>query len=183
MPAHDKTRRELKEEIVAEEEAIRCEKHELARLEAKVKELEDLRLRQMAEFDNYKKHLDREKLDYMKCANEKLMVELLEVADNFERALPELRKSDPAGAEGMRMIYDQLMKILAKAGLKQIEAAGKSFNPYEHEAFLQEECEKDDGTVLEEMQKGYCLNGKVIRHSKVKVARRTIDQTQNQGGK
>ncbi|HDI72788.1 MAG: nucleotide exchange factor GrpE [Candidatus Altiarchaeales archaeon] len=138
------------------------------------KEIEELRkhsLRQRADFENYRKQLDREREEFMKYANEKLITQLLEVIDNFERALPELEKNDPESARGIEMIYKQLMQILEKAGLRRIEAIGKKFDPYYHEAFLREKSDEPEGTILEELQKGYMLNLKVIRHSKVKVSK------------
>lgn len=128
-------------------------------------------MRLQAEFENYRKALDREKQEYMKYAAEKIIIDLLDVADNFERAIPELRKKDPEGAAGMEMIYRQFMKVLEKHGVSAIEAEGKPFDPYSHEAFLQAEGDKPDGTVLAELQKGYMLNNKVIRHSKVTVCK------------
>ena len=139
--------------------------------ETELEELRDRLLRQAAEFDNYRKQLEREKHEFMKCSNEKLIIELLEVADNFERALPELKKKDGEACAGMEMIYRQLMRILEKSGVKTIDAMGHNFDPYLHEAFMQQESEKPDGTILEELQKGYMLRQKVIRHSKVKVSK------------
>lgn len=139
--------------------------------ETEIEELKDRILRQAAEFDNYRKQLEREKHEFMKCSNEKLIIELLEVADNFERALPELKKKDSEACAGMEMIYRQLMKILEKSGVKTIGSTGRTFDPYVHEAFIREESEEPDGTILEELQKGYMLHQKVIRHSKVKVSR------------
>jgi len=164
MSFPEKTRKELRKEV--EEEG-----KEIGQLKARVAELEDSLLRQRAEFENYRKQLDREKEEFMRCANERLIIELLEVADNFERALPLLRKKDAEGAQGMEMIYAQLMKTLERFGVRPVEAAGKKFDPYHHEAFLQQETDGPDGVVLEELQKGYRLNDKVIRHAKVKVSK------------
>ena len=164
MSAQEGTRKELQKEV-AEEKA------EIGQLKERIAELEESLLRHLAEFENYRKQLDREKEEFMRCANERLIIEILDVADNFERALPELRKKDPEGAAGMEMIYRQLMKTLEKFGVRSIEAAGKKFDPYDHEAFMQQETEGPDGMVLEELQKGYRLNDKVIRHAKVKVSK------------
>lgn len=140
-------------------------------LEKEIEELREHSLRQRADFENYRKQLDREREEFMKYTNEKLITQLLEVIDNFERALPTLKKNDPESAEGIEMVYKQLMQILEKYGLKKIEALGKKFDPYYHEAFLYEESDEPEGTILEELQKGYMLDLKIIRHSKVKVSK------------
>ena len=139
-------------------------------LEKEIDELREHSLRQRADFENYCKQLEREKEGFMKYANEELITRLLEVVDNFERALPTLEK-DPESARGMEMIYKQLMQVLEKTGVRRIDALGKTFDPHYHEAFLQEESDEPEGIILEELQKGYTLNLKVIRHSKVKVAK------------
>ena len=107
----------------------------------------------------------------MRWANKDVLLDVLEVADNFERAIPQLRKKDPEGAQGMELIYSQLMKAMEKYGLSKIGAVGKKFDTRFHEAFLQEETDGPEGVILEELQKGYTLNDKVLRHSKVKVSR------------
>jgi molecular chaperone GrpE len=157
-----------KEELKKETESL---KKETERMEKEIGELRENSLRQRADFENYQKQLDRDKEEFVKYANEKLIVQLLEVVDNFERALVGLEKNDPESAGGIGMVHNQLMQILEKSGLRRIEAVGKKFDPYYHEAFLQEESDEPEGTVLEELQKGYMLNLRVIRHSKVKVAK------------
>jgi molecular chaperone GrpE len=165
MPMH-KEKKEKQEKTEAIEET------EEDALKAEVEELRDKNLRQLAELDNYRKQLDKEKEEYMRHCNEKLLCEILEVVDNFERAIPEIWKKDPKAAEGVDMIYKQLLKILEKHGLRGIDACGVQFDPYKHEAFIQEESDKPEGTVLEELQKGYVLHNKVVRHSKVKIAKK-----------
>ena len=163
MSSQEKSRKEQKKEAVEEAETDK--------LNARIRELEDNLLRQRAEFENYRKQLDREKEELSRCANEKLIIEMLEVADNLERAIPEPGKKDPQAASGIELIYRHLMKILEKCGVRHIEAVGKRFDPYNHEAFLQQESEGPEGIVLEELQKGYRVHDKVIRHSKVKVSK------------
>lgn len=126
-------------------------------------------LRLLAEFQNYKKRTQKEKTDLYSYANEKLMTELLEVLDNFERAL----EVDPGDGfkEGMELIFNQLTTCLTKAGLAEITALGEDFDPNVHNAVMAEETEEyESGKVSGVMQKGYTLNGKVIRPSMVKVA-------------
>ena len=125
-------------------------------------------LRLLAEFQNFKRRTEKEKSDLYSYANENIVTELLEVIDNFERALEQ-----PAGdgfKEGMEMIFDQLSNVLSKAGLAEINALGEDFDPNVHNAVMTEETEEyESGKVSGVMQKGYTLNGKVIRPSMVKV--------------
>ncbi len=125
--------------------------------------------RLMADFQNYKKRTEKEKADVYSFANEKIMTDLLQVIDNFERALGS-ECQDDAYAEGMQMIFKQLTDILKSAGLEEIEAVGHDFDPNFHHAVLTDSNpEFDSGKVTEVLQKGYELNGKVIRPSMVKV--------------
>ena len=126
-------------------------------------------LRLLAEFQNYKKRTQKEKTDLYSYANEKIMTELLEVLDNFERAL----EQEPGDGfkEGMELIFTQLTTVLTKAGLAEITVLGEDFDPNVHNAVMAEETEEyESGKVSGVMQKGYTLNGKVIRPSMVKVA-------------
>lgn len=127
-------------------------------------------VRLMAEFQNYKKRTAKEKEDIYSYGAEKVMLSLLEVLDNFERAL-EQGCSDEKHAEGMKLIFTQLMTALKKNGLEEIEALGEDFNPNFHSAVLMEDSDEyESGKVCFVVQKGYTLNGKVIRPAMVKVA-------------
>ena len=163
------------EENVAEDQKV-DEKAEAAEEQKEEKEAEpeedgDAKyLRLMADFQNYKKRVEKEKKDLYSYANEKLVTELLAVLDNFERALAH---EDPGNGfkEGMEMIFKQLMDVLEKSGLAEIAALGEDFDPNFHNAVMTEETEEyESGKVSGVMQKGYTLNGKVIRPSMVKVA-------------
>ena len=134
------------------------------------KEEDDLRyLRLMADFQNYKKRVEKEKRDLYSYANEKIMGDLLTVMDNFERALE--HDADENFKEGIEMIFKQLQDALEKSGLAEIPALGEDFDPNVHNAVMAEETEDyESGKVSGVMQKGYTLNGKVIRPSMVKVA-------------
>ena len=126
-------------------------------------------LRLLTEFQNYKKRTEKEKTDLYSYANEKIMTELLEVLDNFERALEQ--EAGDGFKEGMELIFTQLTNVLTKAGLAEITALGEDFDPNVHNAVMAEETEEyESGKVSGVMQKGYTLNGKVIRPSMVKVA-------------
>lgn len=145
------------------------EKEEEVKEEGK-EDTEELRyLRLMADFQNYKKRVEKEKRDLYSYANEKLMNELLAVVDNFERALD--HDADEGFKEGIEMIFKQLQDVLEKSGLAEIPALGEEFDPNVHSAVMTEETEEyESGKVSGVMQKGYTLNGKVIRPSMVKVA-------------
>ena len=129
-------------------------------------------MRQMAEFPNYRKRTEKEKQAMFETGAKSVIEKLLPVVDNFERglgALPEDEKS--AFAEGMRMVYKQLMEELSKLEVKAIEAVGKEFDPNLHNAVMHvEDEESPDNTVVEELQKGYTYRDSVVRHSMVKVA-------------
>ena len=123
----------------------------------------------MADFQNYKKRVEKEKKDLYSYANEKIMSELLAVIDNFERALEQ--DAGEGFKEGMEMIFKQLGDVLKTSGLEEIPALGEDFDPNVHNAVMAEETEEyESGKVSGVMQKGYTLNGKVIRPSMVKVA-------------
>jgi molecular chaperone GrpE len=132
-------------------------------------------LRLQADFENTRKRLEKEKLDYLKFANEGLIAELLIVLDDLERAvdLAETKHQDlSAFLKGVEMILAHLYEMLKDYGVKPIEAQGKLFDPNLHEALMQaEDNEKPEHTVIEEMQKGYFLNDRVIRTAKVKVSK------------
>lgn len=126
-------------------------------------------VRLMAEFQNYKKRVSKEKDDLRSYANENLVLSLLEVLDNFERALQH-DTDDEGFVTGMQMIFKQMLDKLNKAGLEEIQALGADFDPNFHNAVLTgDDPQYESGKVTDVMQKGYTLNGKVIRAAMVKV--------------
>lgn len=126
-------------------------------------------MRLMADFQNFKRRTEKEKGDIYSFANEKIVTELLTVLDNFERAL-EHECGDAGYAEGMELIFKQLMDVLTKSGLEEIPALGEDFDPRFHNAVMTEDSDEyESGKVSGVMQKGYMLNKKVIRPSMVKV--------------
>ena len=149
-------------------------KERLSETEKQNKELEDRLIRLAAEFDNYKKRVAKEQNQLIKNANQELISKLLESLDNFSRALDSARNSADIKSlqSGVELIYSQLIDILTKEGLEEIKAVGERFDPYLHEAVLQIESDRPEGTIVDEISKGYKLNGKVIRHSKVVVSRK-----------
>jgi molecular chaperone GrpE len=132
-------------------------------------------LRLQADFDNYRKRLEKDKIEFIKFANEEIISEILKIIDDFERAVEAGKTKHDFDVlyKGIEMIYKDFKEFLKQKGLKEIEAQGKPFNPNEHEAMMQEETDKHpEDCVVEEFQKGYTFNGRVIRPAKVKVAKR-----------
>lgn len=146
---------------------------ELSLAKKQVDEYKNLAMYLRADLENYKKRVARERDDYVKSANETLILELLDVYENLERAVATARKADDSMAKGLEMIYANMKTVLDKHGLKPIKTVGEKFDPYLHEAMMQEvDDDHEDDTVLEEIQRGYTLNMKVIRYAKVKVSKR-----------
>ena len=137
--------------------------------DTKEKDLIESLQRVQAEFENYKKRVEKEKAQFTKVACSDVISEMLPVLDTFEMALKNTDDKEEF-VKGVEMIYSQLFSTLEKIGIKPIQAEGKKFDPYLHEALMQEESDKEKGIVIEEFQKGYQLNGTVLRHSKVKVS-------------
>jgi len=138
-----------------------------------IKQQEDRYLRLAAEFDNYKKRTARQFDEIIKGANEDLIVQILEIIDNFQRALGAAEgKSDyKALHKGTELIYQQFCDILNKEGVEKIEAVGKPFDPQLHDAMMRmESSDYAEGIIVMELVTGYKLKGKVIRHSKVAVS-------------
>lgn len=144
-----------------------------AKLQEQIDELNDKVVRQMAEFDNYRKRTEKEKQQMFETGARSVIEKVLPVIDNFERgfaALPEEQKSD-SFAEGMSMVYKQLMTELEKIEVKPIEAVGKEFDPNLHNAVMHVDDDSlGENVVAEELQKGYTYRDTVVRHSMVKVA-------------
>ena len=134
-------------------------------------ELTDTLKRVQAEFENYKKRTEKENVEFIKSASKTMIMKLLPILDNFELAIMNKESKDDF-IKGVELIYSELFTLLEAEGLKRIEAQGKKFDPYMHEALLTEKSECDNETVTEELQKGYTLNDKVIRHTKVKICKK-----------
>lgn len=172
---------QLKEEPEVEEqeakdtsEASAESSEEKEKTGEEAKEDEDLNtkyLRLMADFQNYKKRTEKQKSEIHAYANEKIVLKLIEVMDNFERALGADASEENSFKEGIEMIFKQLSDVLTDAGVKEIEAESTVFDPNFHNAVMMEDTDKvESGMVSEVLQKGYTLNGKVIRPAMVKVA-------------
>lgn len=150
-------------------------KTELEEQKEKFAEVHDKYLRLYSEFDNYRKRTQKEKLEIIKNASEDMIMNLLPVVDDFERALENLQKSDDIEAlsEGVNLIFQKFYSILEKKGLKPIEAKNEKFDTDFHEAITQIPLQEgmEENVIVDEIEKGYMLNEKVIRYSKVVIAK------------
>ena len=164
-------------ENIPEDEQLKEEKTEEKQKEEtceEVKEDEDLNtkyLRLMADFQNYKKRTEKQKSEIHAYANEKIVLKLIEVMDNFERALGADNSDGDGFRQGIEMIFKQLSDVLADSGVKEIETENAVFDPNFHNAVMMEDTDEvESGMISEVLQKGYTLNGRVIRPAMVKVA-------------
>lgn len=141
-------------------------------LQQKVNELNDKHIRLFAEFDNFRKRTRQEKFDLLQNASAETILALLPIMDDFERGLSNIEKANDLNSvkEGVLLIYSKLDKILKQKGLQPIESMNKPFDTDYHEAITRIEAGEDKkGLVVDEVEKGYSLNGKVIRFAKVVV--------------
>lgn len=159
------------------EETITVLKKEYEALKSKSEErdaLHDKYLRAHAEFENIKKRLEKEKMEFLKYANEGLILELLPILDNLEIAEKHIKESKDFRAvqEGVDMIQGQIQKFLKDIGVEKVKALGEKFDPHLHEALETEESgDKDDGLVVEELKPGYNFNGRLLRPASVKIVK------------
>ena len=174
---------EVKEEEVTKETSSETEKTGKDKVkkakkkkderDEKIEELSDKLLRQMAEFDNFRKRTEKEKSAMYEIGAKSVIEKLLPIIDNFERGFLAVAEEDKEDAfvTGMEMVYKQLMTMLETAGVKPIDAVGEEFNPDLHNAVMHVEDEEvGDNIIVEEFQKGYTYRDSVVRYSMVKVA-------------
>jgi molecular chaperone GrpE len=170
-PEHEEHKKKKRKEDAIEELK--------ANLEGKEKEIEELKeklLYHQADFENFKKLKAKEKQEVLRFGNETLIKELLPVIDNLERAIEHAGKTEEAKAiaEGVTLTLNGFLKVLEKFDVSRVEAKGKKFDPNLHEAVYQEESEHaEPGTVVAEFQKGYLMDGRLLRPSMVSVAKMT----------
>ncbi|KAB2942716.1 MAG: heat shock protein GrpE [Candidatus Methanoperedens nitroreducens] len=179
---------EAQEEITETTTEEKLEK-ELSIAKKQLEEEKDRCLRLNAEFDNLRKRNIKERDEFIKYANEKLIQELIDVYESLERGIENAKKADNNDKliKGMELVYKQFKSVLEKNGLVPIKALGEKFDHRKHEAMMQTLTdEQEEDTILEEFAKGYMLNGKVIRYSKVRVSKRkgsekeSDDETENE---
>jgi len=168
---------EVEKSITPKEETISITPQEVKELKEQLEnmikerdELYDRLLRKLADFNNYRKRIEKEKEEFLQIANSNLIKELLPIMDNLERALSHFANKEDSFYVGIQQIYRQLKETLKKFGLVQIQAMGKQFDPSLHEAIAHEENNDiEENTILEEYQRGYLIHNKLLRPSLVKV--------------
>ncbi len=160
------------------ESMLEDERKKVEELEKKLKEESeksasywDRILRMQADFENYQKNIEKNMKEYEKILNERIIKDLIEDLENLERVVYFSEKENSNLYESLKIIYDHFLSTMKKYGLEIIESVGKKFDPYCHEAVIVEEGEEDN-MVVEELSKGYKLNGKVIKPSRVKVIKK-----------
>jgi molecular chaperone GrpE len=171
---HHKEEQEEQKKKKKKDEIIEELKKSLEEKEKNVNELKEKLLYLQADFENFKKLKQKEKQEILRYGNEALIKELLPVIDNLERALDHAQKSDDVKTieEGVRLTLNELLRVLEKAGVTRIESVGQKFDPNFHEAFsVEERSDCEPGTVVCEFQKGYLLNGRLLRPAMVSVAK------------
>lgn len=146
---------------------------QLEKAEGEILDLKDKHIRLQAEFDNYRKRTLKERMELLKTASESLLVGILPVIDDFDRAVQTLNAIDDESPakEGVKLIYNKFQEFLKQNGVKEIEAKDQVFDTDLHEAITTFPAPTEDlkGKIIDVVQKGYYLNDKVIRHSKVVI--------------
>ena len=151
----------------------------LVEAQEKIDELNARILRLTADYDNFRKRALRDKDDVRQYANQDLLEKLLPVLDNFEMAISAVKDADPSIKDGVQMIYDQLLNVLKDSGMEPIDAIGMQFDPNFHEAISQEEsAEVEEGKVIQQVQRGFRLQDRLVRAARVVVAKAPEEVTE-----
>ena len=185
--AQEEAKEKVSEEIHVEDEKHDAENHvdkkkkskkdkkdvKIEELEGQLHEIQDKHLRLQAEFDNFRRRTLKEKADLIKSGGETVLVNILPVIDDFERAIGSMKEvaDEDAGKQGTLLIYNKFKEFLKQNNIKEIEALHENFDVDLHEAITKIPAPKDElkGKVVDVIQKGYCLNEKVIRFAKVVI--------------
>ncbi len=180
----EETAGEMIEDEPVETEPVTISREEYEALIAQAVRSREQYLLAVADFENFRKRVEKEKVDIVCFANENLIHELLPILDNLQRALS--MEPDQTGIdsvlEGVRMVNDQLYSVLGACGLEPVDAVGGPFDPQYHEAVgVLPSVEHDEGTVISELQRGYSLKGKILRPSMVNVAGQPSGNNDNEG--
>ncbi len=170
--AEEEKKEKQKDRIKALKERMKKRDAQIKFLKKQLDTYKDQYLRKLADMENLRKRLEREKTEFYQYALSEFLKELFNILDNFERALQsEDQGNGKSFREGMEMIYRQSRDLLMKQGVTPIEAEGKKFDPHFHQAFIIEESDDvEEPEIIEELQKGYILHNRLIRPSLVKVA-------------
>lgn len=164
---------DVKDDVSVTNDAPSLEE-QLCMKDEEIGQLKDRLLRLTAEFDNFRKRTIREKEEFRKFASENLLLELIEVYDNFERALGSAKNTDDVGSvlKGVEMVFKQFVSILEKEGLQKMECMGLEFNPHEHEAMLHvDNPHHEENTIIDICRPGFYLHSRVLRPAAVTVSK------------
>ncbi len=154
------------------EEETSCGPGNLNEAQQQIEELNERVVRLTADYDNYRKRAQRDKIEARQFANQGILEKLLPVLDNFEMAIIAVKDADPSVRDGVQMIYDQLLSVLKAEGVEPVDAVGKQFDPNLHEAISQEESDEvEEGEVISQIQRGFILNNRLVRPARVVVAK------------
>lgn len=169
---------EVDSNLEAVQEELEDQSNETSEVEVIKSQMEECNnkfTRLSADFQNYKRRMEKEKNDIYKFGSEKIVVDILPIIDNFERAIESAKSNDEESdglLSGIEMIFKQFTDVMKKHGVEEIDALEKEFDPNLHHAVMQEECDEvESDIVIDVLQKGYILNSKVIRPSMVKVSK------------
>lgn len=171
-----------KQEKESKKESKKVKKEKKKSDKEVIEELTESLQRLQAEFENYKKRVDKEKEEFVKYAKADIINKLLPAIDTFEIALKSTQDKETF-VKGMEMVYAQILSTFEAEGLRPIDALEKKFDHNYHEVMLKKESDKEEGTILEELQKGYMFNDKVLRHSKVKISEKKEEKEKKDHGK
>jgi molecular chaperone GrpE len=169
------------EQVSQEQTETAVSDNRIEELEKTIGQLKDQLLRKAAEFENYKRRTENDYLERVRYANEDLIFDLLPVLDDFERSLKLSREKKDFDSffRGVELIYQKCLKIFATQGVEAYEVIGKEFDPHLHDALMQiPKSDVPPHTILEEVEKGYMMHGKVLRHAKVVVSGEAVEEAQ-----
>lgn len=168
----EETQEELLEKLESKDEEIAKLQEELEKQEDQTNEYISYSQRLQADFENYKRHSEKQNAEIIKYANEQLISNILDSYEDLERALNQ-SNNEKELRKGVELIYSKLKDILEKEGLKEIPTEGEKFDPFKHEALMAENNDDfENGYIIEELMKGYTLKDKVLKYSKVKVCKK-----------
>ena len=146
------------------------EMSELEQTEQQLAEMKELAQRTQANFENYRKQMEKRMEDFQKIVGKQIILQLLPIIDNFELTIKNSSAEKEHILNAIELIYAQMNTLLENNGITAIETENKEFDRYLHEALMKVESEKPENTIVEELQRGFTLNGQVIRHAKVKIS-------------
>ena len=157
-----KTTEEQNQEVI--------EQSELEQTKQQLADMKELAQRTQANFENYRKQMEKRMEDFQKIVGKQIILQLLPIIDNFELTIKNSSAEKEHILNAIELIYAQMNTLLENNGITAIETENKEFDRYLHEALIKVESEKRENTIVEELQRGFTLNGQVIRHAKVKIS-------------